>query len=125
MKNLLSIPETQTEPFIEFSRGTLIIRGKSIPTDSAPLYNQVIDVFYQYSKKPLPETNIIIDLAYINCNSSRSLLNLLIVAEHMHKEGFGIKVIWYHNEHDELMHEQGLVFKDLLSVPVEITSFKR
>lgn len=120
MEHKLSIRETQTEPYIEFSNGTLIIRGKSIPTDSAPLYNQVIEVFYRYSKNPLPETNIIIDLEYINSNSSRSLMNLLIVAEHMHKEGFGIKVVWYHDENDELMHEQGLVFRDLLSVPVEI-----
>ena len=118
----LKIAETQTEPYISFSGGRMEIIGKSIPTDSTKLYTRVIEAFYRYSRNPLDKTEIIIDLEYINSTSCRSLLNLLIVAEHIYKEGFDVAISWYHHELDELMLEQGKIFKELLSLPFNILS---
>lgn len=118
----LDISETQTEPLIRFSNGTLEIKGKSIPTDSMIHYGKLIEVFYKYSHNPEKRTEIRIDLEYINSSSSRSLLNLLIIAEHIYKEGHEVSVTWFHDSSDPLMYEQANVFKELLSLPFKIVA---
>ena len=114
----LYIEATVSEPFISFSDGILIISGRSIPTNTSRSFNQLIETFYRYSRKPKSKTEIHIELEYINSASNRSLLNLLIVAEHLFKEENEVEVKWYYYDEEEIMLEQGQIFSDLLTLPI-------
>jgi hypothetical protein len=115
----LLIQATNSEPFISFSRGILTISGRSIPINTSRSFNQLIETFYRYSRKPESRTEIHIELEYINSISNRSLLNLLIVAEHMSREGIEVEVIWYYHDEDDIMFEQGKLFSELLTLPIK------
>jgi len=114
----LFIEATASEPLISFSEGILIISGRSIPTDASRSFNQLIETFYRYSRKPKSKTEIHIELDYINSASNRSLLNLLIVAEHLFKEQLDVQVKWYYQDKEDIMLEQGQIFSELLSMPI-------
>jgi len=114
----LIIEATASEPFISFSEGILIISGRSIPTIASRSFNQLIETFYRYSRKPKSKTEIHIELDYINSASNRSLLNLLIVAEHLYKEQLDVQVKWYYQDKEDIMLEQGQIFSELLTVPI-------
>ena len=114
----LFIEATASEPFISFAEGILIISGRSIPTDASRSFNQLIETFYRYSRKPKSKTEIHIELDYINSASNRSLLNLLIVAEHLFKEQLDVQVKWYYQDKEDIMLEQGQIFSELLSMPI-------
>ena len=116
----LYIKETRFEPLVIFNDGVITIQGRSIPVDSNKLFQPLISSFFHYSKKPNPYTEINIQLEYINSSSNRSLMNLLIIAENMHKKGYNIIVNWYHEPEDELMMDHGNIFKSLLQIPFHI-----
>jgi hypothetical protein len=114
----LFIEPTVSEPLISFSEGILIISGRSIPTNTSKSLNNLIEAFYRYSRKPKAKTEIHIELEYINSSSNRSLLNLLIVAEHLFKEKLDVEVKWYYYDEEDIMFEQGQIFSELLSLPI-------
>jgi hypothetical protein len=114
----LFIEATVSEPFISFSDGILKISGRSIPTDTSRSFNQLIETFYRYSRKPKSKTEIHIELEYINSASNRSLLNLLIVAEYLYKEALDVNVKWYYHDDEDIMLEQGQIFSELLTLPI-------
>jgi hypothetical protein len=113
----LNIEATVSEPFISFSDGIIIISGRSIPTNTSRSFNQLIESFYRYSGKPKRKTEIHIELEYINSASNRSLLNLLIVAEHLFKEENEVEIKWYYHDDEDMMLEQGKIFSELLTLP--------
>jgi len=112
--------ETKFEPFIMFNEGILIMKGRSIPADSTTLFNPVIACFYDYSKNPLPITEINIQLDYINSSSNRSIMNLLIIAESIYSKGHEVVVNWYYDEADEMILDQGSIFQSLIKIPFNI-----
>jgi hypothetical protein len=116
----LLIQATSSEPFISFSEGILTISGRSIPINTSRSFNHLIETFYRYSRKPKSRTEIHIELEYINSTSNRSLLNLLIIAEHLSREGFQVEVLWYYHDNDDIMFEQGKLFSELLTLPIRL-----
>jgi hypothetical protein len=102
---------------MSFTGGILNIRGRSIPTETSISFNKLIEAFYRYSRNPNARTEIQVELEYINSSSNRSLLNLLIIAEYLFKEGFEVEVHWYHYDEEDIMFEQGQIFSELLSLP--------
>jgi hypothetical protein len=117
--------ETKYEPFIMFNEGVLIIKGRSIPADSTALFNPVIECFYDYSKNPLPRTEINIQLDYINSSSNRSIMNILIIAESIYTKGNEVIVNWFYEEADEMILDQGSIFQSLIKIPFNIQESKR
>jgi hypothetical protein len=116
----INIPASNTEPCIQFSDGVLTIRGRSIPSDSSNLYDPVIESFYQYTMQSLQQTEIHIELEYVNSTSNRSLLNLLIIAEHLYSDQKQVKISWYYHPGDEIMYEQGRIFQELINIPIAL-----
>jgi hypothetical protein len=116
----INIPASNTGPSIQFSEGVLTIRGRSIPSDSSNLYDPVIESFYQYAQQSYQQTEIHIELEYVNSTSNRSLLNLLIIAEHLCSDQKHVKICWYYHPDDEIMYEQGKVFQELINIPIAL-----
>ncbi|MFW6370573.1 MAG: DUF1987 domain-containing protein [Bacteroidota bacterium] len=113
----LHVRPTKTEPLIHLADGVLRIEGRSIPANSVHLYEKVIEMFYTYTKAPRENTEVHINLEYMNSTSNRSLLNLLIVAEKLHEDNKNVNVYWYYRQEDEIIHEQGKIFEELLNLP--------
>jgi hypothetical protein len=44
-------------------------------------------------------------------------MNLLILAEKMHRRGKKVEIKWFYRKNDNVMFEQGHIFKSLLDVP--------
>jgi hypothetical protein len=108
---------TKLLPSITFYDGVLNIIGRSIPHDSNILYNPLIKVFYQYSLEPHDKTEINIKLDYLNSESNRQLLNVLIIAEKINRRGKNVLIKWHYKPTDLLMLEQGGIFKAIVDVP--------
>jgi hypothetical protein len=113
----LTIEGSKTMPAISFIRGKLRIIGRSIPADSKRLYDTLFHVLYLYSQDPEETTEINIQLEYLNSDSNRSLMNLLILAEKMHRRGKKVIINWFYKNNDSVMFEQGNIFKSLIEVP--------
>ena len=113
----LIIEGTKTMPSISFKSGKLKIVGRSIPTDSKRIYDPLFHVLYLYSQDPEDITEIDIQLEYLNSDSNRALMNLLVLAEKLYRKGKQVVIKWFYNKNDSFMFEQGNIFKSLIEVP--------
>lgn len=104
-------------PDIKFENGIMSIAGRSVPYDSSPIYKPLIDSFFDYSCCPDELTEINIRLEYINSDSSRSLMNLFVIAEKLFRRGYHVKVNWYYNGNNLGIYEQGNIFETLVDLP--------
>jgi hypothetical protein len=113
----LKIEGSKTMPAITFRNGKLNIIGRSIPADSQGLYEPLFKLLFSYSKHPEDSTEINIQLDYLNSDSNRALMNLLLVAEKIYDKGNKVLVRWYYKNNDSGMFDQGNIFKSLIEVP--------
>lgn len=113
----LIIEGSKTMPAITFKKGKLNIVGRSIPIDSGELYELLYNVLYSYSDNPENETEINIQLEYLNSVSNRSLMNVLLLMEKIHNKGKNVVVRWFYKKNDMVMFDQGNIFKSLIEVP--------
>jgi hypothetical protein len=107
-------------PVISFNDGKIRISGKSILVDASLIYSQLLDEFHSYMQHPCEKTEVHINLDFANSSSNRHLLNFLILAERLEYQGKKVEVFWYYHKDDELMLDQGSVFKDLLDLPFQL-----
>jgi hypothetical protein len=113
----IKIEGSKTIPTISFQCGKLNISGRSVPSDSKKLFEPLLQVFYTYSLNPEEITEFNIQLEYLNSDTNRALMNLLFMAEKLYNEGKKVVVRWYYRNNDQLMFEQGNIFKSLVEVP--------
>lgn len=104
-------------PDIEFQDGVIHIQGRSIQEYPNQEFERLINAFLYYSISPLQNTEINICLEYINSSTNRLLMNLFVIAESIKEKGFQVTVNWYYELHDELMLDQGNIFKSLINIP--------
>ena len=113
----LKIEGSKTMPAITFRNGKLNIIGRSIPQDSRGLYEPLFKLLYSYSQHPEDSTEINIQLDYLNSDSNRALMNLLLMVEKIYIKGNKVMVNWYYRNNDSVMYDQGNIFKSLIEVP--------
>jgi hypothetical protein len=95
----------------------LSISGRSITSESNILYDPLLKSLYLYSQNPKEQTEINIQLDYLNSDSNRSLMNLLILAEKIYRKGNQVIIRWRYKQNDTFMFEQGKIFMSLIEVP--------
>ncbi len=113
----LIIKGSKTMPAITFSKGKLDIVGRSIPTESRGFYDSLFNVLYTYSNNPENVTEINFQLEYLNSDSNRSILNILLIAEKLYNKGKNVVIRWFYKNNDSFMLDQGNIFKSLIEVP--------
>lgn len=113
----LKIEGSKTLPAITFRNGTLTIVGRSIPHNSHEWYLPLLNMLYAYINHPAEVTEINIHLDYLNSDSNRALMNLLLIAEKIHNKGKKVIIRWFYKNNDVTMYEQGNIFKSLIEVP--------
>lgn len=122
--NNLFIPRTSKTPdiFFDADQGLLEIKGRSIPENSVAFYAPVMQWLNDYEKSPSQETQLVIRLEYFNTSSSKCLIDIFRKLENLHRKENPVTVVWYYEVVDEDMKESGEDFRDLVSMPVVMTS---
>ncbi|HXC07248.1 MAG TPA: DUF1987 domain-containing protein [Bacteroidia bacterium] len=86
----------KTLPSIIFNPAEQIfhIHGSSLPENGKDFFDPVLSWLDAYSKKPNPETELLINLEYFNLSTSKALLFMLYTLNQMHEAGHKVKVTW-------------------------------
>ena len=118
----ISINGTPKTPDVEFDgeKGSLLLKGRSIPENSIEFYKPLVDWLDSYSGTPQPKTVCEIQLEYFNTSSSKCLLDLFKKMESMNKDGNEIVINWYYEEDDEDMLEAGEDYQSIIDVPFKM-----
>ncbi len=122
----LYIEATPHTPFIKFEDGVLVISGRSIPEDSASFFEPLFKSIIEYSKNPLPHTEVNLMLEYSNSSTNRALMSVFELLKEVYKKGFSITVNWYYIIDDKEMFDLGSDFKDIINLPfalIEVEQF--
>jgi len=114
----LEIPATKTAPHVVFRDGVLVIEGKSIPQESAPFFEPLLKTLNDYSLCPNNETRIELRIDYLNSDSMRSLMNIMIIAEKMHLAGNKVYVDWFYQNEEDIIYDAGTIFQSLIEIPI-------
>ena len=122
--NNLFIPRTSKTPdiFFDADQGILEIKGRSIPENSVAFYAPVMQWLSDYDQTPKQETQLVVKLEYFNTSSSKCLIDIFRKLEKIHQQESKVTVVWYYEAEDEDMKESGEDFRDLVSMPVVMTS---
>lgn len=100
--------------------GYMEFSGKSIPENSAMLYDPILAWMDEYVKSPRESTTLTVKLEYFNTSSSKYLLEIFRKFEEVFRAGKKVSVQWYYELEDEDMQESGDDFRDILKIPVEL-----
>lgn len=125
MKSLY-IDATHKTPMValDAETGELIIRGRSIPNDSANFWQKLIDWFNLYVLSPKPDTLVKLDIEYFNVSSSKYLLNILYTLNDLNNSNHKAKVEWIYQEGDNEMLEVGKDYAFMVNVPFEFKALQ-
>lgn len=115
---------TDETPFVLFSmeQCKLVIRGRSMPENAYRFYQPLIEHIKLHSHFAARQFVVVIELDYFNSSSGRFILELLIEFQKRFKTPGECKVYWVVREDDEIMKDRGTEIKELISLPVELTS---
>ena len=108
---------------IEFdtTKGYLLIEGRSIPENSIDFFEPFIEFLENYSKTPLPLTEVDFRLEYFNTSSSKCILDILRLLQKIHlDEDSQIKINWFYDEDDDEIQEIGQDYSHIINVPFNI-----
>ena len=123
MEKPLHLKGTEDTPLVIFdrSRNEFSISGRSLPEDSSEFYRPIIAWMTGYIQQPNPYTELRINLDYFNSSSIKQILAIFILLEEVIRSGRKAKVIWCYSKGDDLMEIKGQEFKNMLSIPFELT----
>ena len=117
---MFRIEDTKTTPLVDIQPGKILIKGRSIPEDSAAFYNPVLEACKEYAGSPGPDTEILIHLDYVNSGSKKFLTNILTIFEKSYLDGHVYKIRWKFDEDDEAMHDLGTDLQSIIQIPLEL-----
>lgn len=113
-------PKTPTVGF-DAEKGTLLIKGRSIPENSIEFYKPLVDWIENYANFSKPETQVNIQLEYFNTSSSKCILDVFKKLEGIHKGGkSAVTINWHYEEDDEDMLEAGEDYQAIINIPFKM-----
>lgn len=121
----LNIEGSKVKPTISFENGKVTIEGRAIHYNAGDWFLPLFQALNSYSSNPNDITEININLDYVNSDSNRSLMNLIVLAEKIHSRGKNVIIRWYYKKNDMVMLDQGNVFKSLCEVPFKFETLNQ
>jgi SiaC family regulatory phosphoprotein len=114
----LYIRETPETPgvVLDKEKGIFELKGRSISDDPTPFYNRVGAWITEYALAPNSRTMFRFTFQYINIESSRSLLDLLHLLQHIK----GIEIEWHFSHTAEDIKEMGENLSALVPIPFQL-----
>ena len=117
MKNLdkIFIGATKKTPEIDFNHltGELVLNGRSIPENTAKLYEPLLEWISEYIKEPQNNTNLHLKLQYFNSSSLLWIMQVIKLLSKINKKG-SILLINLYFENDDFDFENIELFKSLI-----------
>ena len=105
---------------LDADRGIFEISQMSLPEDAVDFYTPILAWLREYAKDPNPETVFNMKLEYFNTASSKQLIQILLLLQDM-KDKSNVLVKWYYKEIDEDMLSLGEEYKQIMTIPFELT----
>lgn len=120
--NSILIEATPKTPNVNFdhNKGSLLLKGRSIPENSVEFYRPLVNWLGEYSSSPKVMTVFEVQLEYFNTSSSKCLLDLFKKMESLGKDGNDIMINWYYEEDDEDMLEAGEDYQSIIDIPFKM-----
>ena len=112
-------PKTPTVNF-DAAKGTVEIKGRSIPENSIEFYKPLVDWLERYKGGPAKQTQVNVQLEYFNTSSSKCILDLFKKVEDIHKAQNDVIINWHYEEDDEDMLEAGEDYESIIKVPFKM-----
>lgn len=103
------------------NKGTLAIKGRSIPENSFDFFDPIFKWLNEYFEAPKAETKIDLYIEYFNTASSKCLLDIFRIIE-KNASSTDINITWHYEEEDEDMEYAGEDFKAVLNLPFKLNS---
>lgn len=117
--NLEGSAKTPTVKF-DSAKGTLELKGRSIPENSIEFYKPLNDWIDAYAGSPQSETTVDVKLEYFNTSSSKCILDLFKQLEKLNQRNTKVNVNWYYEEDDEDMAEAGEDYQAIIDLPFKM-----
>lgn len=123
MEKPLKLKQTEDTPQVVFdiSKNQFTIIGKSLPENPAEFYEPIIDWISSYIRKPNAYTEFKINIEYFNSGSVKQIMVLFTLLEEIITTGNKVKIVWCYDINDDLMEIKGHEFKNMLTIPFELT----
>jgi len=117
MENLTLEGSAKT-PTVDFNaaKGTLELKGRSIPENSIEFFKPLNDWVESYGKSPQAQTEVNIKLEYFNTSSSKCILDFFKKLEVINGKSTNVNINWYFEEDDEDMEEAGEDYGAILNL---------
>ncbi|MCH8330799.1 MAG: DUF1987 domain-containing protein [Bacteroidetes bacterium] len=95
------------------------ISGRSLPEDVYEFYNPILEFLKQYAAKPLDYTDFTFKLEYFNTASSKMILDILILLQQVHKQGYAVQIQWFYRKDEEDMLIKGEDYAEMVDLPFQ------
>lgn len=117
--NLEGSAKTPTVKF-DSQKGSLELKGRSIPENSIEFYKPLNDWIDEYANSPQSQTVVDIKLEYFNTSSSKCILDLFKLLEKLNEKSTQVKINWFYEVDDEDMAEAGEDYQAIIDLPFEM-----
>lgn len=117
--NLEGSAKTPTVKF-DSQKGSLELKGRSIPENSIEFYKPLNDWIDEYANSPQSQTIVDIKLEYFNTSSSKCILDLFKLLEKLNEKSTQVKINWFYEVDDEDMAEAGEDYQAIIDLPFEM-----
>lgn len=117
--NLEGSAKTPTVKF-DSQKGSLELKGRSIPENSIEFYKPLNDWIDEYAANPKEQTTVDIKLEYFNTSSSKCILDLFKLLEKLNEKSTKVKINWFYEVEDEDMAEAGEDYQAIIDLPFEM-----
>ena len=98
-------------------KGTLDIKGTSIPENSIQFYQPLDEWVAEFVKNPMPHTTITIKLQYFNSSTSMWLVHLLMKFKDVYAKDKNIVINWHFEKNDDECLDAGKAFEKSIHIP--------
>ncbi|MFP3859406.1 MAG: DUF1987 domain-containing protein [Bacteroidales bacterium] len=118
----ISLEGTTKTPTINLDpkKGTIEIKGRSIPENSIEFYRPIVEWLEEYANNPKKKTTVNVQLEYFNTSSSKCILDIFKKLESIKKARNEVIINWYYEEDDEDMLEAGEDYESIIRVPFKM-----
>ena len=124
MKDLI-LTASATSPFIHFkASGRLEISGKMISDEQSTFWDEMIDWVELYKTHSPLNSDIFLQIDYLNSSSLKQLNSFLLLLSEMKSESHGVQLTWFYNDADIYMKEIGLELSNRCGIPFEMDKVK-
>ena len=115
----LEFQPTPKTPYVLLDpSGVIKFKGRSIPEDVSLFYEDILDWVIAYAASPSSQTEVDIQMEYLNSGTSKYMLRLLRKLKEVDNDGYQLKINWVYEEGDDDILERGEYYSSILDLDI-------